>query len=69
MISVDGLKPIEVHFEPGSDRKVIELPAPNSPGKKLSIRFSLPDAVSPRELGMNSDPRKIAISVGAIEFR
>jgi hypothetical protein len=68
-ISINGRKATEVHFGPGSDGKVVELPLPNSPGNKLSIEFSLPDAVSPRDLGMNSDPRKIAISIGAIEFR
>lgn len=69
IISINGRKATEVHLGPGNDRKVIELPVPNSPGNKLSIAFSLPDAVSPRDLGMNSDPRKIAISVGTIEFR
>jgi hypothetical protein len=69
IVSMNGSKAAEVHFEPGSDRKVIELPIPSSPDNKLSIEFSLPDAVSPRDLGMNTDPRKIAISVGTIEFR
>jgi hypothetical protein len=69
IISINGLKATEVRFGPGNDREVIELPLPSSPGNKLSIEFFLPDAVSPRELGMNSDPRKIAINVGTIEFR
>jgi hypothetical protein len=68
-VSINGRRATEVHFGPGSDRKVIELPLPNSPGNKLNIEFSLPDAVSPRDLGMSSDSRKIAISVGTIEFR
>ena len=68
-VSINGRRATEVRFGPGNDRKVIELPLQNSPSNKLSIAFSLPDAVSPRDLGMNSDPRKIAISVGTIEFR
>jgi phosphoglycerol transferase len=69
IVWVNGKKGIEVNYRPGSDLRVIELPLPNSPGAKLSIRFDLPNAVSPLELGMSSDPRRIAISVRTIEFR
>lgn len=69
LISINQSTEIEEDYGPGSDRKIIDLPLPSSPGGKLRIHFSLPTAVSPQELGMSSDPRKIAISVRSIEFR
>jgi hypothetical protein len=68
IISINGSKATEERYDIG-DHKIIELPLPKSPGGKLSITFSLPDAVSPQELGVNPDTRKIAIRVRSIEFK
>jgi hypothetical protein len=69
LVSVNGSKAVEALYVPDQTTKVIEVPLPNSPGQKLLVTFSLPDAVTPKELGLNSDTRKIAISVRSIEFK
>jgi hypothetical protein len=69
LVSVNGSKAVEEDYGPDQTSKVIELPLPTSPGEKLLVTFSLPDAVTPKEVGLNADTRKIAISVRSIEFR
>jgi hypothetical protein len=69
LVSVNGSKAVEEHYVPDQTTKVIDVPLPNSPGEKLLVTFSLPDAVTPKELGLNSDTRKIAIRVRSIEFK
>jgi hypothetical protein len=69
LVSVNGSQAVEEDYAPDQTTKMIEVPLPNSPGDKLLVTFSLPDAVTPKELGLNSDRRKIAISVRSIEFK
>jgi hypothetical protein len=69
LVSVNGSKAVEEHYVPDQTTKVTDVPLPNSPGEELLVTFSLPDAVTPKELGLNSDTRKIAISVRSIEFK
>jgi hypothetical protein len=68
IISINGSKATEERYDVAEPR-VIELPLPSTPGGKLNIKFSLPDAVSPQQLGLNPDQRKIAIRVRSIEFK
>jgi hypothetical protein len=68
LVSVNGSKPVEYRYEAGREMKVIELPLAHISAGEVRISFSLPDAVSPKELGMNEDTRKIAISVKSFEF-
>jgi hypothetical protein len=67
-IAINGSRPVEYRYEKNWQMQVIELPLPSSSPGEIRIRFSLPDAISPKELGMNADPRKIAISVRSIQF-
>jgi hypothetical protein len=71
-ISINGSKAAVERYDsadPNNVRRVIELQLPRSPGKKLTIKFSVPDAVSPKELGLSPDARKVAINVGFIQFK
>jgi len=68
VVFLNGSKVEEEQYLSDKPPKVIEIPVPKAPGEKLSLKFSLPDAVSPKELGLNQDIRKIAISVQSIEF-
>lgn len=69
LISINQAKAIAENYIPGDEHKIIDLPLPSTPGGGLNIHFALPNAVSPQELGMNSDTRKIAVSIRSIDFR
>jgi hypothetical protein len=69
LVSINGSTPTEQRYDPSGQEKVIELPLPSSLAGRLYIDFLLLDAVSPKELGYNADPRKIAIRVRSIEFK
>ena len=38
-------------------------------GEQLSVRFSHPLTISPRDLGINDDPRPLSIAFGAVRLR
>ncbi|HZD33516.1 MAG TPA: hypothetical protein VE779_17860 [Candidatus Angelobacter sp.] len=69
LISINQSDQIERNYVPGTEYQIIDLPLPSDPGGKIIIHFTLPNAVTPKELGWNADTRKIAINVGSIEFR
>jgi hypothetical protein len=49
-------------------KRIIELPLPASVGKEFAIRFSLPDAISPKQIGLNEDRRQLGLMVCTIEL-
>lgn len=59
-------KTIEFNAHSPSQRVEIDLPNDNSP--KLEFRFSFPDAISPNDLGINSDARTLGVFVYSIRF-
>lgn len=69
VISINGAAPKEYRYSADQAEQVIELPLPHDSTQEIHISFFLPDAVSPRSLGMNSDSRNIGISVRSIEFK
>jgi hypothetical protein len=67
-ISVNGEKPVDYLYEAGRERRMIELPLSVQASRDIRIGFTFPDAVSPKELGLSADPRKLGISVKSIRF-
>ena len=66
-IAVNGVYLPEVEFvAPGE--KSIDLKLPEE-AAVVTLRFEFPDRVSPHELGLSSDARKLAVGIRAIEFR
>jgi uncharacterized protein (DUF983 family) len=67
-ISVNGKEQPEFVFKNtarGNVRFVVPVPADN----QVDIKMAFPDAISPKEIGMNADTRPLAIGVKSIELR
>ncbi|MTV40742.1 DUF7024 domain-containing protein [Duganella radicis] len=67
VVSVDGGEKHEFVFKTTA-RATIALTVPAPASTQGEIHLELPDAVSPRELGINADPRQLAIGVKSIEI-
>jgi hypothetical protein len=67
-ISLNGAKPKELDYVAGGETKMLEFDISALRAGPIHLRFTLPDAVSPKKLGLNPDARKIAISVKSVEF-
>jgi len=67
-ISIDGGGTAEHVFRVGEDRHTLEIPLGQNPGPDLTIRFSLPDAVSPNALGLSRDIRRLGVYVHGVTF-
>jgi hypothetical protein len=66
-LTVNHVELPEIEFVlPGE--KVIDLKLPNEAAVNVNLRFEFPDAVSPQELGLSSDPRKLGVGIRVIEF-
>ena len=52
----------------GTTIKEIPLPKSLMKNQRFDITFLLPDAISPRELGINNDTRKLAVAFRAVQF-
>jgi hypothetical protein len=48
--------------------KAIELDLPASDAPGLELHFAFPDAVSPQEMGLNTDDRKLGVKIRSIRF-
>lgn len=67
IFTINGSKPIEYLFDTG-ERKIIELPIPQDDKEGIEINISLPNSISPEELKINSDPRKLGIVINSIKI-
>ncbi len=52
----------------GKDNPIVIGIPEKANSQKLTFVFEMPDATSPKEVGLNDDPRKIAFSFQSIEF-
>lgn len=64
--SVNGGITKTVEFSTQTPSRRIEIPLPGAP--KLTLRFTFPDAISPAELGINADQRKLAVKIYRLRF-
>lgn len=58
-----------VTFTRPGEIKVVTLPIGGASSGWLSLRFSMPDAVSPAQAGLSADARLLGVQVSAIRFR
>jgi hypothetical protein len=69
LLSVNGLPPIRFQYGQLSTDKVIKVSLPANIGPALTLQLVLPDAISPRKLGVSDDTRKLSIHIKSLEFR
>jgi hypothetical protein len=69
VIAINGGRPSEHHYDAYTPESVIELPVPADSTREIKISWSLPEAVSPKELGLSADDRKLGIGVRSVEFK
>ena len=69
LVSVNGGPPHEISYEREWDVRRIELELPPMTFPRLQVRFNMPDAVSPRQLGSSPDPRRLGVWVEAMELQ
>jgi hypothetical protein len=68
IVSVNGERAQTVEFSTRSASSTTRIPLPASARGRLVLQFSFPDAISPAELGMNADQRKLAVMIFNIRF-
>ena len=67
-VSVNKGVPHEFRYTHDSRAQTVSLPVPQDGSLELELVFTFPDAISPRELGLNSDPRQLAVFISHIRF-
>ena len=68
IISVNGGKPQTFDYTLKSPARTIVISLPDDGSTQLKFEFSFPDAASPQELGVNPDPRKLAVFIDKLWF-
>lgn len=67
-VSINKSNPIEFHYTQKLINRSLEISLPKNIGGEIKLQFYLPDAVSPKELGISNDTREIAINIHSIKF-
>lgn len=68
-VSVNKSGAMEFRFDNTHARQLMELPVAPTGSDEVEIQFELPDAVSPQQLGLSSDPRPLSVHIKSVEFR
>jgi len=69
LVGVEGAPAVEYRFDVGHPMHLISLALPKNLGKEVQVNFILPDAISPKQLGLSQDARQLGISIKRIEFK
>jgi hypothetical protein len=69
LVSVQGGVPVEYRFDAGHPAHTMVLNLPKTAEQFVDIELTLPDAVSPKQLGLGQDGRQLGISIKSIEFK
>jgi hypothetical protein len=69
MVSINGGAQTEHIYTTSQAARELSLQLPLGKYDAIEIQFFFPDAVSPKELGLSPDGRKLAVSVKSLEFR
>jgi hypothetical protein len=67
-LSVDDGPPVDVMLDVTHDAATVEVPVPPGSGSLLRLELELPDAVTPKEIGLSDDSRLLGVSVSEISF-
>lgn len=69
LFSVNGGQPVQHEFTAPSNGTPITLPLPPlKPGEQMKFTIDLPDAVSPQQLGIGADGRRLGVTVLTLSF-
>lgn len=66
LVSVNGA--VSQQFTLDGTQQTLSIQLPPLAGGQMSLRFDLPDAISPKEAGVGEDARRLGIGVRKIEF-
>jgi hypothetical protein len=69
LVSIQGAAPVEYRFDASHPAHTMQFKLSKPAGQFVDIALSLPDAVSPKQLGLNQDERKLGIAIKSIEFK
>jgi hypothetical protein len=69
VVGIQGEAPTEYRFDASHSEQVITLKLPANAQQEVLINLSLPDAISPQQLGLGPDNRKLGISLQTLEFK
>jgi hypothetical protein len=69
LFSVNGSAPVERRFDRAHPKQFVVLDLPPSVGKRAMITISLPDATSPKALGLSEDQRELGLRLKTIKFK
>lgn len=67
-ISINEGPPREVRYETAGEWKSTELSLPEPSGGRWEFRFVFPNSVSPKDLGLSTDRRKLAVKIRSMSF-
>jgi len=68
-VSVNGGAPVRVDFQDSAELREVKLPLPQvAAGTPLVFTFELPDAASPKELGLSGDARRLGVALRSLSF-
>ena len=65
---VNDKNPQTIEYSEKIPARTIKLALPADNSSQLTFRFKFPDAISPAELGMNADQRKLAVFMYRMRF-
>jgi hypothetical protein len=68
IVSVNDEVPQTIEFSSISPLRTVAIPLPTDNPSLLTFRFSFPDAISPQELAINDDRRKLAVMMYRLRF-
>jgi len=68
-VNLQGQPPVNYLFDTSHPEHLISLKLPPGTAQEVQIHFSLPDARSPKELGLSDDGRKLGIAIRTLEFK
>ena len=68
IVSVNGGEPIDIEYSSENPSRLVSIPLAVRGSSKLRFTFSFPQAISPLELGINGDDRKLSVKFYDLRF-
>ena len=68
-VNIKGEQPVEYHYDIQQPTHLIKLNLPPNLGKEVKIDFLLPNASSPKHLGLSEDTRELGIAIKSVSFK
>ncbi|WP_338846372.1 hypothetical protein V8J88_21770 [Massilia sp. W12] len=68
-VSLNGAEPAEYVIDRNMPTRMLSFSLKNVSGSMVDFRLTLPDAKSPKELGLGDDPRILGVSVRQLAFK